>query len=143
MTRSVHTSDDDVIMALRKRINELEEEIQASRYMTEQDAAAARSEALASRIKSIMRPRGVGPARMLALLYGASRPLNAAWLNEAIPATKTDERQLGVINVWATYIREILPPGGLQVQYGLGYSLTDTGRAAVRAALGLTEESKA
>jgi hypothetical protein len=73
---------------------------------------------------------------MLALLYDARRPLSAEYINEMIPTKRVNDRRLGVINVWATYIREILPIGGLQVQYGLGYSLTDAGRAAVKAALG-------
>lgn len=127
---------DPETLALRARINALEEELRASQAITAADARNARQDALASRIKSAMRPRGVGPARMLALLYEARRPLSAEYINEAIPTKRVNDRQLGVINVWATYIREILPIGGLQVQYGLGYSLTDIGRAAVKAALG-------
>ena len=127
---------DPETLALRARINALEEELRASQAITAADARNARQDALASRIKSAMRPRGVGPARMLALLYEARRPLSAEYINEAIPTKRVNDRQLGVVNVWATYIREILPIGGLQVQYGLGYSLTDVGRAAVKAALG-------
>lgn len=126
---------DPETLALRARINALEEELRASQAITAADARNARQDALASRIKSVMRPRGVGPARMLALLYEARRPLSAEYINEMIPTKRVNDRQLGVINVWATYIREILPIGGLQVQYGLGYSLTDIGRAAVKAAL--------
>jgi hypothetical protein len=127
---------DPETLALRARINALEEELRASQAITAADARNARQDALASRIKSAMRPRGVGPARMLALLYDARRPLSAEYINEAIPTKRVNDRQLGVINVWATYIREVLPLGSLAVQYGLGYSLTDTGRAAVKAALG-------
>jgi DNA-binding response OmpR family regulator len=78
-------------------------------------------------------------AALVGLLYTSGRTLSGAALAELIPAIHGHERQSFTFGqVYVCKVRRRLGKDVIANQWGRGYRLTDTGRAIVAKALGVT-----